>query len=175
MKNARQLVAQCMEAAGGHGMPLPSISASSSMVNTLLDTGALDEDSFLANLATGLQLPWIQLPAPDSVDAPELKRLMPARVAFLISSAAVAKLVLMATVWVMAGFDSAQFASAFSAPQAWIGTGASIVQGISACAGTLYRSIPPLWLYGGLAFVGAMYAALFGLGATAYRTLYANR
>jgi len=100
---------------------------------------------------------------------------MPARVAFLISSAAVAKLVLMATVWVMAGFDSAQFASAFSAPQAWIGTGSSIVQGISACAGTLYRSIPPLWLYGGLAFVGAMYAALFGLGATAYRTLYANR
>ena len=81
MKNARQLVAQCMEAAGGHGMPLPSISASSSMVNTLLDTGALDEDSFLANLATGLQLPWIQLPAPDSADAPELKRLMPARVA----------------------------------------------------------------------------------------------
>ncbi len=81
MKNTRQLVAQCMEAAGGHGMPLPSISASSSMVNTLLDTGALDEDSFLANLATGLQLPWIQLPAPDSADAPELKRLMPARVA----------------------------------------------------------------------------------------------
>ncbi len=70
-----------MEAAGGHGMALPSVSASSSMVNTLLDTGALDEESFLANLAIGLQLPWVQLPAPDSADAPELKRLMPARVA----------------------------------------------------------------------------------------------
>ena len=62
-------------------MALPAVSPSSSMVNTLLDTGSLDEDTFLANLATGLQLPWIQLPAPDSVDAPELKRLMPARVA----------------------------------------------------------------------------------------------
>lgn len=34
--------------------------------------------------------------------------------------------------------------------------------------------IPPLWLYGGLAFVGALYATFFGLGAAAYRTLYRN-
>ena len=32
-------------------------------------------------------------------------------------------------------------------------------------------SIPPLWLYGGLAFVAALYATFFGLGAAAYRTL----
>ena len=81
MKNARQLMVQCMEAAGGQGMSLPSVSASTSMVNTLLDTGALDEESFLSNLAGGLQLPWIQLPSPDTADAPELKRLLPARVA----------------------------------------------------------------------------------------------
>ncbi|MDP1580623.1 MAG: hypothetical protein Q8M02_10110 [Candidatus Didemnitutus sp.] len=36
----------------------------------------------------------------------------------------------------------------------------------------LIGSIPPLWLYGGLAFAAIMYAALFGLGAAAYRTLY---
>ena len=35
-------------------------------------------------------------------------------------------------------------------------------------------SIPPLWLYGGLAFVAALYATFFGLGAAAYRTLYRN-
>lgn len=35
-------------------------------------------------------------------------------------------------------------------------------------------NIPSLWLYGGLAFVAAMYAAFFGLGAAAYRTLYRN-
>lgn len=35
-------------------------------------------------------------------------------------------------------------------------------------------SIPPLWLYGGLAFAATMYVAFFGLGAAAYRTLYRN-
>lgn len=33
-------------------------------------------------------------------------------------------------------------------------------------------AIPSLWLYGGLAFVAAMYVAFFGLGAVAYRALY---
>ena len=37
-----------------------------------------------------------------------------------------------------------------------------------------FASIPPLWLSGGLAFIAAMYAAFFGLGAAAYRTLYRN-
>lgn len=35
-------------------------------------------------------------------------------------------------------------------------------------------SIPPLWLYGSLAFIAALYATLVGLGATAYRFLYRN-
>ena len=35
-------------------------------------------------------------------------------------------------------------------------------------------SIPPLWLYGSLAFVGALYALFFGLGAATYRMLYRN-
>jgi len=100
---------------------------------------------------------------------------MAARVAFVIASAGVAKLVLMATVWVMAGFDGAQYASAFSTQFAWIDTASAIMQGIADFCGTVYRGIPPLWLYGGLAFVATMYAALFGLGAAAYRTLYANR
>lgn len=43
-----------------------------------------------------------------------------------------------------------------------------------ACA-AIFRGIPPLWLYGGLAFVAVMYAALVGLGATAYRTLFNHR
>lgn len=36
----------------------------------------------------------------------------------------------------------------------------------------LVGSIPPLWLYGGLAFAATMYVTLFGLGAAVYRTLY---
>lgn len=38
----------------------------------------------------------------------------------------------------------------------------------------LVADIPPLWFYGGLAFIAAMYATFVGLGATAYRYLYRN-
>ncbi|MDQ5978915.1 MAG: hypothetical protein QG602_1889 [Verrucomicrobiota bacterium] len=38
----------------------------------------------------------------------------------------------------------------------------------------LVADIPPLWLYGGLAFIAAMYATFVGLGAAAYRFLYRN-
>jgi type II secretory ATPase GspE/PulE/Tfp pilus assembly ATPase PilB-like protein len=81
MKNARQLVMQCMAAAGGEGLGLPSVTATSSVVNTVLDGGQLDEEAFLSNLATGLRIPWVAMPIPDAEDAPELKRLLPARVA----------------------------------------------------------------------------------------------
>jgi len=36
----------------------------------------------------------------------------------------------------------------------------------------LVASIPPLWLYGGLAFVGTLYAVFVGVGAAAYRYVY---
>jgi len=39
-------------------------------------------------------------------------------------------------------------------------------------AGRTLGSVPPLWLYGGIAVVVALYATFFGLGAVAYRTLY---
>lgn len=98
-----------------------------------------------------------------------------ARVAFVIVSAGVAKLAIMAVVWAMAGFDGAQLTNAFSTQFAWIQTVSNVVDGIGSFCSTLYRSIPPLYLYGGLAFLGLMYAALFGLGAAAYRMLFANR
>jgi hypothetical protein len=41
-------------------------------------------------------------------------------------------------------------------------------------ASQLLATIPPLWLYGGIAFIAAMYATFVGLGATAYRFLYRN-
>ncbi len=36
----------------------------------------------------------------------------------------------------------------------------------------LSRTAPPAWLYAGMAACAALYAALFGLGAALYRTLY---
>ncbi|MDB6167229.1 MAG: hypothetical protein JWM88_93 [Verrucomicrobia bacterium] len=98
-----------------------------------------------------------------------------ARVAFIIASAGLAKVALMAVVWVMAGFDASQFTNAFASQLAWLETASAVVDGFREALGSIYRSIPPLYLYGGLAFVATMYAALFGLGAAAYRTLIAQR
>ena len=36
----------------------------------------------------------------------------------------------------------------------------------------LLAAIPPLWFYGGLAFIGTLYAVFVGVGAVAYRYLY---
>jgi hypothetical protein len=36
-------------------------------------------------------------------------------------------------------------------------------------------SLPPLWIYGGLALVVVVYVIAVGIGAIAYRTLYASR
>ncbi len=38
----------------------------------------------------------------------------------------------------------------------------------------LVAGIPSLWLYGGMAFIAAMYATFVGLGTVAYRYLYRN-
>ncbi len=38
----------------------------------------------------------------------------------------------------------------------------------------LLGGLPPLWLYGSLAFIAAMYATFVGLGTAAYRLLYRN-
>jgi hypothetical protein len=37
---------------------------------------------------------------------------------------------------------------------------------------TLVGTIPPMWIYEGLALASVLYAALFALGTAAYRTLY---
>ena len=98
-----------------------------------------------------------------------------ARVLFLLASAGLVKLALMASVLAMAGFDSAQFADAFAPQVAWLRTGLAIAEGTREFFGAVFRAIPPLWLYGAVAAIGATYAALFGLGAAAYRTLHARR
>lgn len=81
MKNVRQALVQCLEAAGGVGIPLPVSTPSSSVISQLLDLGTLDEEAFTSHLATRVGLGYIATPLPDSADAPELKRLVPPRVA----------------------------------------------------------------------------------------------
>ena len=60
----------------------------------------------------------------------------------------------------------------FLAPVAQVSSAATFIADLGA---TIFRSIPTFWLYGIVAFIATLYAALVGLGATAYRTLIVNR
>lgn len=97
------------------------------------------------------------------------------RCAFLLLAAGVAKLVLLAAVWATASLATAALATALATPLAWLDIARAAVASAGQFGATLLRAVPSLWLYGGLAAVATAYVALFGLGATAYRTLYANR
>ena len=98
-----------------------------------------------------------------------------ARATFLVVCIGVVKFLLLGGVWVMAGFDLAQFRDAFATQFAWMEAGFAVVNAITGSFEIIFRNIPPLWLYGALAIIGSMYAALFGVGAAVYRTLYAQR
>ncbi len=98
-----------------------------------------------------------------------------ARGAFIVVSAGLAKVALMAVVWVMAGFDRVQLAEAFAPQVAWMEIARNLGHSAADFGATLLHGIPSIWLYGGAALFIALYATLFGLGTAAYRTLYANR
>ena len=125
------------------------------------------EQRVLAEIARRAALPWWRK---SFAHWP-----LPARAAFLVALIGVVKLVLMAAVWVMAGFDVAQFREAFATQFSWMESGLTVVRAIVDVIEIVARSIPPLWLYGTLAIIGALYATLFGLGAAAYKTLFAQR
>lgn len=125
------------------------------------------EERVLAEIARRAALPWWRK---SFAHWP-----LVARAVFAVVLIGVVKFVLMGAVWVTAGFDAEQFREAFATPFAWMEAGFSVVNAISGFFEIVLRSIPPLCLYGGLAVLASLYAALFGLGAAAYRTLYAHR
>lgn len=97
-----------------------------------------------------------------------------ARAMFLLASAGLVKVAIMAAVWVMVGFDNSSASEAISTQFAWVQSVVSLMQGCSEFCSSVFHSIPTMWLYGAGAFVVVMYVTLFGLGAAAYRALYAN-
>ncbi|MBP9914109.1 MAG: hypothetical protein KBF26_11955 [Opitutaceae bacterium] len=66
-------------------------------------------------------------------------------------------------------------ASWLAGPAALWARVSAVCGGVSSFFAVVVRSIPALWLYGGLAFIATMYAALFGLGAAAYRSFFVQR
>ena len=98
-----------------------------------------------------------------------------ARAAFLVGMGAVAGLFVWATAYLATDLDSAQVTAAF---QPWIAFGTravAVVTWLGDFVSLLVKNIPSWWLYGFIAFFAGLYVMLFGLGAAAYRTLWANR
>ena len=98
----------------------------------------------------------------------------PVRAAFMAVGTAVAAAAII-------GFDVFSHGAAAGAVTQEVATGLGWVSRLMAAAtwtanfvSQQLTAIPPLWFYGSLAFIAAMYATFVGLGATAYRYLYRN-
>jgi hypothetical protein len=100
---------------------------------------------------------------------------MPARGGFLVLSTAIASLVLLLTVWGGEGLDALSLRSIFAQQFAWMENGLTVFRALKGFGEIIARNVPPIWFYGGLALIASAYATFFGLGAAAYKTLYAQR
>ncbi len=125
------------------------------------------ETRVLAELERRAALPWWRR---SFVHWPML-----ARAGFIVVSLVLMRFALVLGSWVMAGFEGTPFREAFAPQLAWYEKGVTVVHAIGGFFDIMHRNIPPVWLYGGLAFIAAMYATLLGLGAAAYKALHARR
>jgi hypothetical protein len=88
-------------------------------------------------------------------------------VAFVIVCIALVAATFLGGVFAFVGDRS--FNEAAALVLAWVQPFLAVVSSAGGVAALLVRVIPPLWLYGGMAFGIMLYLALFGLGAAAYR------
>jgi hypothetical protein len=98
-----------------------------------------------------------------------------ARASFLIASYGFLRLTLAGAMWVTSAVRASHVASALEPAGRWLHEPANIISVAADVGASVIRAVPPYWLYGGAATALALYAVLFGLGATAYRTLYVKR
>lgn len=89
-----------------------------------------------------------------------------ARFAFLAASVGVVKLALSIMSWLTAPLGGPTHSLDLPSQIAWLQT---VLVAIASVA----RTVPSLWVHVGVAFLAILYAALFSIGASAYRTLRA--
>ena len=89
-----------------------------------------------------------------------------ARAALVVLCAVLAKVIADASMWVIGGIELAPIGHEVMSIGTWLKISVSVTS-------TILHNIPPAWIYGGFAVVAALYTALFGISAAAYRTLYA--
>jgi hypothetical protein len=87
-----------------------------------------------------------------------------ARLAFFVASVGFVKAGLLIAAWLAAPLDSTARVLDLPPQLAW-------AEALLVVIATVSRSLPPLWLHAGIAIIALLYAALFGIGASAYRTL----
>jgi hypothetical protein len=118
----------------------------------------------LAEIERRLALPWWRK---SFAHWPNL-----ARAAFIILCAALVRLALTGGGWLIGGFAPPEIKTAFAQQFSWMESGLAVVHAIAGVCEIMSRNIPSLWLYVGLVFFATLYAALFGLGAAAYKALH---
>lgn len=89
-----------------------------------------------------------------------------ARIAFLAASVGVVKVALSVAMWIANPLASPAATVDLPSQVAWMQT-------LLVAIGSVARTVPSLWVHAGLGILLIMYAALFGIGASAYRTVRA--
>jgi hypothetical protein len=89
-----------------------------------------------------------------------------ARLAFLAVSVGFVKLALSIGMWLATPLASPAFSLDLPSQMAWLQTLFVVIASIS-------RTVPSLWVHAGIGVLVIMYVALFGIGASAYRTVRA--
>ena len=97
---------------------------------------------------------------------------MGARAAFAAVCVLLVKWTFQGGAWAVGALGSLHDSGALSMP--WMQRLAAEAGALQQLAASLARAVPPEWLFDGLAVGAMLYAALFGLGIAAYRTLYLN-
>ena len=91
---------------------------------------------------------------------------VPARVVFFVASVGVVKVALLLAMWLATPLDSPAVSVQLPSQIAWLQT-------LLVAIGSIVRTVPSVWVHAGIAVLAIMYAALFGIGASAYRMVRA--
>jgi hypothetical protein len=89
-----------------------------------------------------------------------------ARVVFFVASVGVVKVALLLAMWLATPLDSPAVSVQLPSQIAWLQT-------MLVAIGSIVRTVPSVWVHAGIAVLAIMYAALFGIGASAYRMVRA--
>ena len=122
------------------------------------------ENRVIAAIARRAESPWWRR---SSAHWP-----VPAQAGFVVLCAGSARLAWLAGIWAMAGIDTLSRSTV--APIARIYDIAACLSATGEVLKLLVGVMPQTWILGGLALASILYAALFGLCAALYRTLYLN-